>query len=133
MQRATRNRRQSSKESSTYASFHLLTQGSASYPCPESCASKCFETATNPEQTDARGHRHVSQTVGACGRLPSRRCKQLRSGTCLPIPASHARLSFRHPPHVMCESSCWGRGSCCAPSIGPLDGTPWRGLEPFLR
>src|SRR5690242_18586384 len=114
MQRATRTRRQSSKESSTYASSHLLTQGSASYPCPESCASKCFETATSSEQTDARGQRHVSRAGGACSRLLSRRCKQLRDGTCLPIPASHARLSFRYPPHVLRESPFLGRDSCCA-------------------
>src|SRR5690349_4765863 len=39
-----------------------------------------FETATNPEQTDARRHRRVSCGDGTLSRLLSRRLKQLRGG-----------------------------------------------------
>src|SRR6266700_5392346 len=84
-------------------------------------------TATNPEQTDARGLCCVSQAAGDLVRLLSRRWKQRRGSPRLPIRGSHARLSFRCPSHVLRESSFLGKGSCCTPSLPPFDGACGRG------
>src|SRR5215831_5068400 len=74
-------------------------------PLPGVLRIQCFETATNPEQTDARGERRVSQAAGA--RVVYSRGS---SRNCAAVPAfksqrTHARLSFRsYLSHVLRES-----------------------------